>query len=209
MTRQSALASPPELGALRFLSDEERAWLLRQALDVHQPGTPIWVFAYGSRIWRPSLPAAETVGALVKGYHRGLCLWSCISLSTHETPGLVLALDEGGECRGVAHRIDAEHVDAALAALSDRELVIDSYRPRWLPCLLDGGREVMALAFVLRKGAPNHAGEVTDTLERHVLRHAAGTQGSAREYLTETVAGLRAHGIRDEHLEGLLQRFGT
>ncbi|MDG0025513.1 gamma-glutamylcyclotransferase [Trinickia sp. Y13] len=197
-----------------MLSDEQRAWLLREALDVHQPGAPIWFFAYGSRIWRPALPAAETVGALVEGYHRKLCLWSCVSRGTHKRPRLVLALDEGGECRGVAHRIDAEHVDAALAALWDRELVMDSYRPRWLPCLLDGGREVMALTFVLRKGAPNHAGEVTDTtdttdtLVRHVLRHAARPHGSALEYLAQTVARLQAHGIRDEHLEGLLQRCG-
>lgn len=197
---------PPTLGALRYLSDEERERLLRETLTSRPPNEALWIFAYGSLIWRPALPVAETVAAVVDGYHRGLCLWSCLSRGTPEAPGLVLALDEGGRCEGVAHRIDAAHADAALATLWGRELVIDSYRPRWLGCTLADGREVTALAFVIQPGAFNHAGAIPDALMRHVLRHAVGTQGSTLDYLVQTVTALRAHGIDDEHLEGLLHR---
>ncbi len=206
MTDDASFIYPPALGALRYLSDEERERLLRETLASRPPNAALWIFAYGSLIWRPALPVVETVGAVVDGYHRGLCLWSCLSRGTPEAPGLVLALDEGGRCKGVAHRIDPAHAQAALATLWRRELVMDSYRPRWLGCTLADGREVTALAFVIRRGAFNHAGEIPETLVRHALRHAVGTQGSALDYLVQTVTALRAHGIDDEHLEGLLHR---
>lgn len=206
MTDDASFIYPPELGTLRYLSDGDREQLLHETMAARPPDAPLWVFAYGSLIWRPDLPVAETVGAVVDGYHRGLCLWSCLSRGTPEAPGLVLALDEGGRCQGVAHRIDSAQAEAALAILWRRELVMDSYRPCWLACVLADGRQVMALAFVLQRRAFNRASDVSDPLVRHVLRHAVGKHGSALDYLVRTVTALRAHGIDDEHLEGLLLR---
>ncbi len=206
MDDDAAFTYPPDLGAPRYLSDDERKRLLTETWASRPPDAALWIFAYGSLIWRPALPVAETVGAVVDGYHRGLCLWSCLSRGTLEAPGLVLALDEGGRCEGVVHRIDATQAEAALATLWARELVMDSYRPRWLACRLADGRRVTALAFVMRRGAFNHASDTPDTLVRHVLRHAVGTQGSALDYLVQTVTALRANGIFDGDLEGLLHR---
>lgn len=199
---------PPVLGELRYLHDAEREDLLRETLASHRPGDDFWLFAYGSLIWRPDLPVLETAKARVQGHHRGLCLWSCVNRGTPEAPGLVLALDRGGDCDGVVHRLDPAHLESSLQALWARELVMDSYRPEWLPCTLADGRCVPGLGFVLRPGAPNRAGLLPDDLVREVFARAAGRHGSTRDYVLQTVAALRANGISDQALEDLLVRCG-
>jgi cation transport protein ChaC len=203
-----AAGYPPALGELRYLDDAERERLLGETLAAHAPRADFWLFAYGSLIWRPDLPVIQTVSACVHGYHRGLCLWSCVSRGTPEAPGLVLALDEGGRCQGVVHRLAPEGLETSLRTLWARELVMDSYRPVWLDAELADGRRVKALGFAMRPGAPNYAGRVSDAVVREMFRCASGRHGSALEYLRQTVGALREHGIRDPDLEGLLQRCG-
>ena len=140
---------PPIFEESRLLTDEELAASREKALGQWDRKTDLWLFGYGSLIWNPGLPAVETVRSKVHGYHRGLYLWSRVNRGTPEQPGLVLALDRGGSCSGMAFRLAAEGADEHLEVLWRREMAMNSYRVAWLPCTLIDGRRVEALAFVM------------------------------------------------------------
>ena len=110
--------------SFRILSDEERNASLRQSLEEAQwcDKQDLWVYGYGSLIWRPDFEFAEQRQALLRGYHRALCLWSRINRGTPEQPGLVFGLDVGGSCRGMAFRIPADSVPKVFDALWLREM---------------------------------------------------------------------------------------
>jgi cation transport protein ChaC len=199
---------PPALGEARYLSEDELRHSLDRTLACQDPDAGLWLFGYGSLIWNPGMPAIESVRARVHGYHRGLYLWSRVNRGTPETPGLVLALDLGGSCPGVAFRLAVEGARPHLEALWQREMAMGSYRPAWLPCSLEDGRRVMALSFVMRREALTYTGKLSDELIRHVLRHASGRYGTTHDYVTRTVAALRESGMPDRALEDLLRRCG-
>ena len=149
---------------------------------------------------------AERHVARLHGYHRRFCLWSHVNRGSLHKPGLVLGLDAGGCCRGVVFRIRAEQAQSELRLLWRREMVLGSYRPRWLK-VSTGGRDLNAIAFTVNRNHANYAGRLP--LET-VLRTMAGTRGylgTSAEYLHETVRGLLAHGVRDEYLMDLRKRM--
>ena len=197
---------PPTAGHVAYLSDEELAASLQSAFRHHAPNEDIWLFAYGSLIWNPGMPFAESVPARISGYHRGLCMWSRHNRGTPEQPGLVLALDNGGSCPGIGFRLPIVDSDAHLATLWKREMSLGAYRPSWLRCTLADGRRVRALSFVIRRDSSAYAGQLDDAVFRHVLATASGHFGSTLEYVEKTVVALRAAGIPDRKLESLLQR---
>ena len=170
----------------------------------------VWVFGYGSLIWRPEFAFDRKVRGLVYGYHRSLCLWSKIYRGTPERPGLVLGLEPGGSVHGVAFRLPPADAHEQLRALWTRELTTGSYTPRWLDVRLDAaqGERVRALGFIMNREAAGYAGE----LDRHVLLDtvctARGRYGTCAEYLLSTVESLAAYGIHDRHLTQLAAEVG-
>src|ERR1700730_2944518 len=117
-TMSDALSGyPPVLGEARHLDAAELAQSLQKTLAARTASDEFWVFGYGSLIWRPDLPTLETVRARVRGYHRGLYLWSRVNRGTPQTPGLVLALDRGGSCVGLALRLDPAQLEQSLQTL--------------------------------------------------------------------------------------------
>jgi len=199
---------PPKLGESRLLTDDELRVSLDGALAQRDRATDLWLFGYGSLIWNPGLPTVENVRAKVHGYHRGLYLWSRVNRGTPEQPGLVLALDRGGSCTGVAFRLAADGMMPHLEALWQREMMMGSYRPAWLPCTLDDGRRVAALAFVMRRDVPAYTGKLADDTIRTVFRCATGRYGTTLDYVRRTVDALRESGMPDLALEQLLRRCG-
>ena len=197
---------PPVFGESRLLTDEELVASREKALVHWDRKTDLWLFGYGSLIWNPGLPAVETVRSKVHGYHRGLYLWSRVNRGTPEQPGLVLALDRGGSCSGMAFRLAAEGAEPHLDVLWRREMAMNSYRVAWLPCTLVDGRRVDALAFVMRREASTYTGKLADPMVRHVLGCATGRYGTTLDYVSRTVAALRECGMPDRQLEALLQR---
>jgi cation transport protein ChaC len=197
---------PPSLGESRLLSDDELRASLACTLKDWDGASDLWLFGYGSLIWNPGLPTVENVRSRVHGYHRGLYLWSRVNRGTPEQPGLVLALDRGGSCAGVAFRLAAEGVMPHLEALWRREMPMGSYRPAWLPCALADGRRVAALAFVMRRDVASYTGKLSEATVRTVFGCASGRYGSTLEYVRRTVDALRESGMRDRALERLLTR---
>ncbi|QCP48219.1 gamma-glutamylcyclotransferase [Trinickia violacea] len=197
---------PPRLGVARYLSEEEMAASLADTLQGWDRSNDLWLFGYGSLIWNPGLPTVEAVRARVHGYHRGLYLWSRVNRGTPEQPGLVLALDRGGSCSGIAFRLAAAGAMPHLEALWRREMPMGSYRPSWLPCALADGQRVSALSFVMRRDVATYTGKLSDTVVKTVLGCARGRYGTTLDYVSRTVEALRESGMPDRALEALLER---
>ncbi|WP_240702194.1 gamma-glutamylcyclotransferase [Trinickia terrae] len=197
---------PPSLGVAQYLTDEEMAASLAGALQGWDGQSDLWLFGYGSLIWNPGLPTLEAVRARVHGYHRGLYLWSRVNRGTPEQPGLVLALDRGGSCSGIAFRLAGAGAMPHLEALWRREMAMGSYRPSWLPCSLADGQRVTALSFVMRRDAATYTGKLPDAIVKTVLGCARGRYGTTLDYVSRTVEALRDSGMPDRALEALLKR---
>jgi glutathione-specific gamma-glutamylcyclotransferase len=191
-----------EVDPTRTLSDVELSKSLTATLDSKPKGAGWWVFAYGSLLWNPLFPVSEMRPATLRGLHRRFCLWSLASRGTRDCPGLVLGLDRGGACRGVAMRLPAMLAIDELHLLWRREMVVDSYRPSWVKLDADG-RELIALTFVVRRDHPQYARGLTVAKQVDVLDSACGAFGSSLDYLERTRVALVAHGIVDPYLERL------
>ena len=164
-----------------------------------------WVFGYGSLMWRPGFDFSEKAPAALIGAHRSLCIYSFHHRGTEEHPGLVLGLDEGGACRGVAFRVAAGKGDATIAYLREREQVTDVYVGAIRPVsLLDGsGRELEALCYMVDRAHPQYAGRLSIEAQAHLVRSAIGRSGSNIDYVLNTVRHLDEAGIHDVELMAL------
>lgn len=160
-----------------------------------------WVFGYGSLMWNPGFAYRQKVEARANGYRRSLCVRSWVHRGTKERPGLVLGLDRGGSCRGIAFNISAEDRDQVVAYLRERELVTHVYQERHLPVVLRDGRRVQALTYVVDRRHHQYAGAVTVAEAARIVRDAVGQSGPNQLYVANTVAHLREMGIRDHWLE--------
>lgn len=163
----------------------------------------VWIFGYGSLIWRPDFDFAERRAAKVHGWHRALKMWSRLNRGTPECPGLVFGMLSGGSCRGMVFRVPAAQARQVLINLWQREMALGVYDPRWLVCRTAAG-PVRALAFTLSRRSPSHAGVLPDDEYRRIFAEARGIYGTTRDYAQATYDELRRLGIDDRALGRLL-----
>ncbi|MDA0221177.1 MAG: gamma-glutamylcyclotransferase [Proteobacteria bacterium] len=162
---------------------------------------PLWLFAYGSLIWKPEFEVVEQRHAVLHGWHRSFCLELKRWRGMPHRPGLILALDGGGRCKGVAYRLPDEDRLAQLRRLVYREVGSheDTYTVRWVtPRTVHG--PVRALAFWIGPKGARVARKLPLEHVAHVLARACGHGGSGAAYLYNTVAHLEQAGIRDRNL---------
>ena len=165
----------------------------------------LWVFGYGSLMWRPGFPYLERRHAHLFGYHRWLCVLSHVHRGTPEKPGLVLGLDRGGRCHGVAFRVAAEEAEATIRYLREREQVTAVYLERRLPLQLDDGRRVTALAYVVDRRHPQYAGRLPEADLLRLVRQGHGVSGANPDYVRSTHEHLAAMGVADPVLTRLVR----
>ena len=169
----------------------------------------LWVFGYGSLIWRPGFEFFERLEARLVGAHRSLCVYSFVHRGTPERPGLVLGLDQGGACRGMAYRVAAARRAETIAYLRAREQVPmvsrDSVRSIWLKS--DPNRRVSALTYTVDRRHPQYAGRLTLEQQLHHVRQGHGRSGANRDYVIATVAALEQMGMRETGLHVLAERL--
>ena len=197
----------PPASAARPLKPTELLASLRSALAPWEPGTPFWIFAYGSLMWNPKFTWDARHTATIRGYHRSFRLWSRVNRGTPENPGLVLTLECGGSCRGLVYRIAPDLVQEQMQLIWKREMMYGSYRPKWLNCIV-GDEAIRALCYTVNRGCTGYTGEIPVEVMVEALSSAAGRYGPAHDYLFKTTETLREHGIRDsrvEHLAGLVK----
>jgi cation transport protein ChaC len=165
----------------------------------------LWVFGYGSLMWRPGFEFEERVPARLVGEHRALCVYSFVHRGTPEKPGLVLGLDRGGACRGIAFRVAEKNRAAVVTYLREREQVTSVYREVMRSVWLenDARQRVSALAYVVDRGHVQYAGRLSMADQhRHVIQ-GHGQSGANRDYVTATVKAIEAEGFRDTQLHQL------
>ena len=165
----------------------------------------LWVFGYGSLMWRPGFSFVEQVPARLIGEHRALCVYSFVHRGTPEKPGLVLGLDRGGACRGIAFRVAARDRAATIAYLRAREQVTSVYREVTRSVWLDHApqRRVSALVYVVDRGHVQYAGRLSLAEQLRYVQQGHGRSGNNRDYVLSTVKSIEAQGFRDGQLHQL------
>jgi glutathione-specific gamma-glutamylcyclotransferase len=197
IARSHPARPPDDQEATGLASEEELAASLDAFLtDV---GGELWVFAYGSLMWRPDFEFAEQRPATLRGWHRRFCLWQWRFRGTPETPGLMLALDRGGSCVGMAYKVVGPDLRAKVMPVWRREMRGRGYRPRWVVVGTPHG-PVRALTFVANRDGERYAGRLSDPEIADRIALACGPMGPSADYLLNTVAHCEAMGIHDRHL---------
>lgn len=164
-----------------------------------------WIFGYGSLMWRPGFPFIDQAQAKLKGYHRAPCIYSHHHRGTARVPGLVLGLDHGGSCHGIAFRIDINKRPQIIDYLHKREMIGYAYKPALVPLSI-GEDEVEAYTFVADPDHPQYAGKLDPTLAAKIIMRAEGASGLNRDYLINTVTKLESEGFAETELKDLLHR---
>lgn len=196
----------PPPGVQQQTDDDYRDWVDRIARSHPDPARPTQLFAYGSLIWKPEIDhRAEQIG-VAQGWHRSFCLRMHRFRGTPHQPGLMMALDRGGQCRGVLFELPKENLELQLDRLFRREFTVKPINsmPRWITVQTASG-PVKALGFVMNRASPYYAGGLAMEEVARTLCLACGHWGSGAEYLLNTVTHLEARGIRDRGLWRLQQ----
>ncbi|HTJ56754.1 MAG TPA: gamma-glutamylcyclotransferase [Devosiaceae bacterium] len=193
-------ANPPE-GMVKS-TDEDYAETIARLLATGPDPADMWFFAYGSLIWKPACGFVEIRTGLVRGWHRAFCLgWNTRFRGSEENPGLMLALDNGGACKGVAYRLPPHEVEANLKKLLEREMgwKPSAFPPRWVDVVTSECR-IRALTFCIDRRSPRYISGLSEEQVASVLARAVGARGSMAEYLLHTITHLEEMGIHDPHL---------
>ena len=197
-----------------MVRNTETEWnaTVREMLASRPGGQDVWIFAYGSLLWKPAVEHVEQHSSVVRGWHRSFCIGMKDWRGTLDQPGLMMGLDRGGQCKGMVLRLAEDTVEAQLGKLVRREMPVRpsskpfTHTPRWMQVHTAQGR-FQALAFVVNRKGVNYVGGLTPDETAGILAKACGHGGSCAEYLYNTVSQLEALGIRDRklwHLQSLV-----
>ena len=193
---------PPPPEGMRAAVPEDYAQAIDTLLGPDRDHDEVWIFAYGSLIWKPACDFVEMRTGLVRGWHRAFCLgWNNRFRGSDEYPGLMLALDRGGACNGVLYRLPPGQIDVNMTRLLEREMawLPSSFPPRWVKAK-SGDRTIRAITFCMDRNSGRYVSGLSIERIADVLATAVGARGSMAEYLFATVQHLEDMGIHDPHL---------
>ena len=193
---------PPPPSGMRAASPEDHARTIAHLLGPAGDHDEVWIFAYGSLIWKPACDFIEMRTGRVHGWHRAFCLgWNNRFRGSDANPGLMLALDRGGACNGVLYRLPPGQIEQAMHKLLEREMgwLPSPFPPRWVNAR-SGDRTIRALTFCIDRHSGRYVSGLTIDAIADVLATATGSRGSMAEYLYATVQHLEDMGIHDPHL---------
>lgn len=196
---EAQVASLPDYS---LITHEERESSRRAFVDAFADKNAFWVFGYGSLMWNPAIHVAESSRARLYGYHRAFCLHLVIGRGRPKQPGLMLGLDSGGSCVGIAHRIAPEHVESETEILWLREMIGSGYVPKSVELEIDS-RRVRGLTFIANRASKRFAGRVPFDKAVRRLATAEGDIGTNRDYLYRTIEHLNEFGLKEGPLHEL------
>lgn len=201
LRREIADPGPQLIEGYRPATDEDYDQIVAEMLRT-RPDGPFWLFGYGSLIWKPETAFEVAEQVVARGWHRRFCLgWDFRYRGSPTTPGLMLALDRGGQCRGLAYRLPEASLEAELHRLIRREMsmVPSAFPWRFIDVVgLDGPKR--ALTFAMNRRSGRYIADLSDEALSEILATAIGFRGSMAEYLFETVRKFEELGIHDRKL---------
>ncbi len=191
-------------GGPALQTDRDYTRMLDGLLKGRRRGDPVYIFAYGSLLWKPAFAAVDEQRGLLHGWHRSFCFWVDMYRGTPARPGLMLSLDRGGCCKGMLLKVSTRTLKRDLMDLLRREVVLkpSSNVPRWVSVHTATG-VAQAIAFVADRRSPRYAGRLPARDVAQVLAVSQGPRGSMAEYLRNTVDALACRGIHDRNLARL------
>jgi cation transport protein ChaC len=197
------------IGRTPLQFERKKTSAVRQPVPEQVPTSDFWVFGYGSLMWRPGFDHLQAAPARIAGLHRSLCVYSWVHRGTEKVPGLVLGLDRGGSCRGIAYRVAGADRDGVIAYLRERELVTAVYLETWRKVRLEGAAQaaVDALTFIVDRSHRQYAGNLPREDLLRFVRQGRGRSGANADYVVSTVRHLRSVGVADPTLEWLADRL--
>jgi cation transport protein ChaC len=201
LRREIADPGPQLIEGFRPATDEDYAQIVDEMLRTRPEG-PFWLFGYGSLIWNPETAFEVAEQAVARGWHRRFCLgWDYRYRGCREAPGLMMALDRGGQCRGMIYRLPEATLEAELHKLIRREqsMVPSAFPWRFIDVVSTQGKR-RALTFAMNRRSPRYIAGLSDEALADVLATAVGYRGSMAEYLFATVRKFEELGIHDRNL---------
>ena len=188
------------------LTPYERKRSLQRTIGSAPDQDAIWLFAYGSLIWRPCFEVQSRNKAILHGYRRDFCVYTVEARGTSDNPGLGLGLRvDSGFCEGALLALPEDGRSEALHSIWEREMLTAVYRPQWVSVEVDT-KVSPALTFVVDETHPQCAGDLSEEAQAAMIGSATGQLGSCRDYLVNTINALRNAGIHDPTLEDLMRR---
>lgn len=193
--------------ALRTMTDEERTELVQETLDSLADSSELWIFGYGSLIWNPALEYEAERRCRIQNYQKKFCFWTTLGRGSVEQPGLMMGLVEGGECNGVAYRIDIEKAPHELDILFRREMLSFVYKPIWVEAsCVDTGISFNTLTFVVDPESERYAGKLTQAETVHSIATAVGPLGRNCDYLFQLSDRLHELGFEENEVAELARQ---
>lgn len=192
------------LPGMTIRTDTEIEASLDELLAEHNPALDVWLFAYGSLLWNPAFHFVAREPATLAGWHRRYTFWLRMGRGSPEHPGLMLGLDRGGSCQGIAYRVAAP-ARGELLLVWRREMFGRAYLARWVTVETRNGRE-RAIAFIANHAHENYVGSLTDEEAARIISKASGVLGTCAEYLEQTLGHLHEAGLTDAELERIAAR---
>jgi cation transport protein ChaC len=189
------------LSKLADQTDEIYRAMVTNLLRAHPSGENAWLFAYGSLIWKPECEHVEERCGTAFGWHRSFCFRIWRFRGTRDFPGLMMALDRGGQCKGMLFRPPGHGLYEQVQKLCRREITVKPANtlPRWIK-VASGEASLRAIAFVMNRNADSYVGNLTPQETAEILVKACGHWGSGAEYLFNTVCRLEERGVHDRYL---------
>ena len=188
-------------GAELHSDADYEGWVERIIRSHPAPTAPTSLFAYGSLIWKPELEHVGEQLGVARGWHRAFCFRITRFRGTPEQPGLMMALDRGGQCQGVLYELPQRNLEGQFGKLFRREFTYKPANsiPRWIKVETASGA-IPALTFVMNRASPRYVRGLSPDSVAYVLARACGHWGTGAEYLLNTVTHLEKRGIRDGNL---------
>lgn len=173
-------------------------------LEERPAGKPVWLFAYGSLMWIPTIAIEEMQRARINGWQRRFCIRLLTGRATPEYPGRMLSLDEGGMTEGMIFRIPECLLENELSIIWMREMITGLYKPVWADVLTSSGETIKALTFVSDREHPCYESDSSAMTSAEFISQACGELGTNREYVERLNSTLSAWGMNDNYVSSIL-----
>lgn len=187
-------------GSDKVLTTKELLNARRNIIPDKGIGEDIYIFAYGSLLWNPTVDYEEECLAKIYGFHRSFCMKTKLGRGSFKKPGLMLGLDRGGSCRGSALKLKKSEAIKNIDILFRREMVTGAYKPKLLKTILEDGRKVMSLAFTVDKKHKNYFQNKAIRTKATMISNAHGFLGTCEEYFSNTLQSLSELNIVDSEM---------